>query len=176
MNTWAYHTLMNTLRLLATHQTTKRKGFKYNSCEEYVLSNGIAYQSQKLTGDELKLVLNAIGHKKFPVKQCFYNSMILASNNPELTYVEGYILSSRVPLPILHAWITINNKIVDVTLRCYERKGRLGYAVLGEFDEDTNAYFGVAFSRADVLKYMFETSSAGSLIDDWMRGYPLLRK
>lgn len=153
---------------------TLPEGFKYYSLEDYVLNNAKFYRSQPLTSDELKIVFRAVGRRKFLPKQCFYNSMILSSR--DLTYVEGYTFDVKIPLPILHAWVTVNNKVIDVTLRCYSKKGKLGYATLGEFDENERSYFGVAFTLSDVLKYTTETHQGGSLIDDWMRGYPLLRK
>lgn len=148
---------------------------KYSSLEDYALKNGKLYHSQPLTSDELNIVLNAVGRRKFMIKQCFYNSMSLASMFKDLIYTEGYCFSIKVPLPIFHAWVTINNKVVDVTLRCHNKKGKLGYATLGEFDEESNAYFGIAFSQGDVLKFMLETECYGSMINDWTRGFPLLK-
>lgn len=58
-------------------------------------------------------------------KMCFMNAFILVEEQqgallgdevPELTYCEGYVLSSGLPIPIHHAWcVTADGTLVDPT-------------------------------------------------------------
>ena len=149
-----------------------------DSFEGYVLREGRPYESQELTPDEMAYVLRALRRGVFPVKQCYYNSqMILANKDPErrFTYVEGYC--AHAVISVLHGWLEIGGKVVDVTMRSSVRAKRrqLADRVLGCWS-DGRAYLGVPMEREYVLERMVDRRAAGSLIDDWEGGFPLLRR
>lgn len=147
------------------------------SMEEFVLKFGKEFVSAPLTDDEERIVCEAAARQTFSQKQCFSNSqmLVLADRTEQLRYSEGFVF---FVIPIHHGWATINNKIVDVTLRikpAQRKTGKLKDRNLGEFKPPL-AYFGVQIVKEEICKYMVQTGMAGSLIDDWERGFPLRKK
>lgn len=82
-------------------------------------------------------------------KQCYANAGILAMENPELTYVEGYACPPGL-IPVNHAW-------------CVDRQWRV---VDNTFDDAAGAqYFGVPCSRGFLLSRISETGVWGLMGD-----------
>jgi len=138
----------------------------YRCFEDYVLTHGKTYESCELTkeeSDHVKQVLKTPAMSEPRPKMCFFNSqmVVLADRKRKLRYVEGFSLEI---IPIHHGWVTLNGKVVDVTFRPQR---------MGVFE---GAYYGVEFSRNQILNYMNETDCLGSLIDDPVRRFPLMRK
>jgi hypothetical protein len=162
----------------------RRSGWKYASMEALVLGAGRSYSSQPLTTSERPVVQNAIRlfHNRgyiFESKLCFFNAQMLARlwRGGELVYVEGYRFDARLGSPILHGWVTINDKVIDPTApgvcTIDEESGEPG-RVLGAFNG--HAYWGIPFDP----RYVLKRSGGGgkdaiSLIDDWQGGFPLVR-
>jgi hypothetical protein len=142
-----------------------------------VLRNGRPFQSQELTADEMAYVFHVTKRGVFPVRQCYYNSQMILMRDREhrLTYVEGYC--AHAIIPVLHGWLEIGGKVIDVTMRTKVRAKRrqLADRVLGCWT-DGREYFGVPMTRDYVVDRMLARQAAGSLIDDWDAGWPLLRK
>lgn len=154
-------------------------GARFLCTEDYVLKKGVVFESQPLSADEDAYVRSLVraygGGSRLRIKQCFYNSMMLLTRDREdrLTYVEGFA-QGRV-MPVAHGWLMIGDgKVVDVTLR-HPKRGRAALCdrVLGTWD-DERAYAGVPFPREYIMRSMVERGIAGSVIDDWERGWPLL--
>ena len=93
----------------------------YSSMYHWVLENGIPYDSQPLTRKEWELVQT---HVQYTMPcQCFANCQqtVLEPLFPQVTdiahgrvgvlspfdYVEGYVLSPEVPIPLHHAWLLL---------------------------------------------------------------------
>lgn len=158
-------------------RATRPQTLAYSCCEDYVAKHGVEFASKPLTQDERAYVLSAIDlwGKQMPIKQCFYNSqmvLIFGDHEHRLSYVEGYMLKI---IPILHGWLEINGKVIDVTARHPRRgKGRLSDRVFGEWKDD-RLYMGVKFKRDYVRHTILKRGYAGSLIDDWQNSWPLLR-
>ncbi len=173
------------VRLRKISQQAPPEGYAYRCMEEYVLQNGEFYESQPLTDDELKWLFEIIGTQRFAVKQCYYNSQILLmntvflDNRHELRYVEGYAMGI---IPIPHGWLTLNGKVVDLTMRLRENlkrkspvnRKRLMDRALGEFPEEFE-YCGVTFETKHVQQEIVRTGLARTLIDDWENQWPLLK-
>ena len=120
-------------------------GFFYSCSEDIVLKFGKEFIPSPLKEP----------YKKDIPKQCFFNSYKLASLFKNLIYIEGFGLINELPFPIHHAWcVDIRDplKVIDVT---------------SEF----KSYIGIPFKRS-VLRMKWKT---GSLLDDWMDGWRLLR-
>jgi hypothetical protein len=153
------------------------------SFEGFVLEHGRKFEPSKLTDDERKIVDSAIEeyrrlHRVFHAQQCFVNSQSLLGNDDseQLVYVEGFAWTHALH-PVLHGWLTIDGKVIDVTLpptNRREAKRREPSQVIGEFEG--RSYFGVPFLRSYVMERREITGSYGSLLDDDEHDFPLLVK
>jgi hypothetical protein len=82
-------------------------------------------------------------------KQCFYNSWMTAVKNPELLYVEGFILGTHDP--IHHAWVSPDGiHAIDVTLR-----------------RDRGGYYGIGMPAGDASKLMMRGRCLRPALHDW---------
>ena len=157
------------------------EGFKYCCMEEYVNENGVDFPSQELTPEEMAIVFDAVDNsrKRFEQRQCYYNAqmLVLSDYTDTLVYHEGWAFG-RAIIAVQHGGAEINGKVVDLTWRLDQpmrKKGRLKDRVIGVLPEGFE-YVGVPFPEKDVLRHlMVKRGWAGSLIDDWENGWPLLR-
>jgi len=97
------------------------EGFTYSGGEDYTLDRGRAFDcSTPLTGEETDYVLDVIERSwcDFETKACFGNAqrLYLTDNGERLRYCEGYA-AGAAGFPMLHAWVTINDKVIDLTWR-----------------------------------------------------------
>lgn len=125
----------------------------------YLAKHGAEGLLEPLTPDEQAYVDNLIkkrgGEKFFVIKQCFMNAqkLILDDHANKLMYCEGYMSGL---IPVLHAWVTINNKIVDPTVAAIRRK----------YPKDrTFEYFGIPFTHKEVILNMTRTRYYGPLTE-----------
>lgn len=95
-------------------------------------------------------------------KECFLNAFRGLSHYPEGQYVEGYVLvrvskdSDEVfPMPILHAWIEVDGKIIDPT-PVYGQKGHAEY------------FPGNSYSLMDAIKKIEDNDNILPINDDNM--------
>lgn len=158
--------------------------------EEYVLGKGTEMTSSETLTQEQYLYLKMItGMIECLPKQCFHNAqmMTLADSYHKIQrvkYHEGYVFKGI--RPILHAWITIDDSIVDVTLSTDPESTQRFFAgeppqedlmdrVLGVIPDGWE-YFGVPMEGEYVVSTMMENQESRSLIDNWQDGWPLLSK
>jgi hypothetical protein len=152
------------------------------SLERFVLDHCHEYVSQRLTKDEDRVVAAAMVeyhaiHKAFEWRHCFTNSQgLLACDEARaMIYVEGFAWTHALR-PVLHGWLSINGKVIDVTLpprTRREAKLEEPLHVLGQFDG--RSYLSVPFLRSYVDRRRRTTCGHGSLLDDAEHEYPLLR-
>jgi hypothetical protein len=106
--------------------------------ERFVLRNGKAYTPGK-----------RIGHKRTP-KECYANAanfVLRRSTKKPATYVEGFVISNKLPIPILHAWVSMSgDDAMDLTL-----------------DAENYQYFGVAFDTDTLRKEVIRNGVYGLL-------------
>ena len=110
----------------------KNARYKYESFYELVLELG---QEMKPTRTPKELIGQT--------KNCYYNCLELAFENPQLTYCEGYTFSNKIPFPIAHAWIL----------------NKSGRVIEATWEEPAQAYIGIAFSIAFVKSILKERES-----------------
>jgi hypothetical protein len=90
--------------------------------DRFILRNGKLYTPTK-----------RIGPKRKP-KECFGNATKYVLSHSKATYVEGYVMGSKLPIPIHHAWVTMTGTdAMDPTL-----------------DAENYQYLGIAFDTATV--------------------------
>jgi hypothetical protein len=103
--------------------------------ENFVLRNGKEFTPRK-----------RIGRKRM-MKECFKNAQEFVWENPETTYVEGWVVNSSLPFPIHHAWVTVTGKdAMDPTL-----------------DAKGHEYFGIAFNTRITHSQMLKNKVYGIL-------------
>lgn len=98
------------------------------------------------------------------LRYCYGNTLRLISHYPRLIYCEGYAMpwaDGRAGEPSLHAWaLTANGRVWDPTWP----------------DPFNSAYFGIAFSPADVARFVnLDEDTFGVLATEHLIGSPLLR-
>ena len=132
------------IKLRKMHQ---QKEFKYLCMEQFVKENGQFFDYAPLP-KEIKFG---------PIKQCFHNAFRLAKSKGFI-YVEGYVQTSKLPIPIHHAWVAdkLNNMVIDNTLHTEDNTER--------------AYFGVKFPTSYMAKFIGKCSC----LDNWKGRFPLL--
>jgi hypothetical protein len=94
---------------------------------------------------------------------CFSNAHNLVRADRRFLYAEGYAVRAGVPLPVAHGWAVERR-----TGAVVERTWVGGSPPLG--------YFGVVFTRKYSLRvFRRRDKNICVLVDDWVRGWPLLR-
>lgn len=97
---------------------------------------------------------------------CYLNALTLAEENPrELRYCEGFATIGYVPVE--HAFnIDRRGRVVDVTW------------AFGDPNEPDNpkAYCGIIIPTKQVRALCDGRAFYGLVVDDWVRGYPLLQR
>ena len=140
----------------------------------YIWKKGRSFDSKELTDVEREYV-KRISRGEYPIKQCYRNSQIVAltarlSPETDLRYVEGYV-DCGVGIPLSHAWLSVNGKVVDLTIRVDGQKYKRVHGIM----PDDYEYYGVEMNPRE-CKHCMEHGTHISLIDDWECGWPKLRK
>lgn len=144
-----------------------------------ILEKGDEYASAELTPRELEFVEAAAGASicRFEAKQCFSNSQLfmlavrnIESEFPDIeaTYIEGYFALSDIPIPIHHGWVSVNGKVVDLTMTQDEYTAAIpefSDRVLGRIPSDFE-YIGLPIETVDVLYRIEEHQEAHNFLDD----------
>lgn len=108
--------------------------------------NGRFFENTQNFTDEEKEIVNQ--YDKADPNQCYYNTQMIM-NSDTLDYVEGYITTLDTARPIPHAWLSLNGKVVDITLE----------------EPDSTVYYGVSFDWKIVCKQLSERGHASPLIE-----------
>jgi hypothetical protein len=82
-------------------------------------------------------------------KECYSNSVALTLAREGLSYVEGFVAISTVPVPIEHAWCVDEEGVVDVTLK----------------EPEKAFYLGIRFSRAEIAAHVASGSRERPLVE-----------
>ncbi len=112
-----------------------------------LLDQGTVFTDRKLVKDYSEASQWA-KHFRPKSKECFYNSQMFVLECDKYQYFEGFALASI--LPFHHAWVVIDNTVLDFTLEAAAKK-------LGNFYYNNMVYLGVEVPnpviRDLVLKY-----------------------
>lgn len=135
------------LATLSRFSTGKREGWRYSSYAELVLDLGQEWNPAPLPP--------TIEHGT--KKECFRNALLLAFDNSDLTYVEGWGTSI---IPVEHAWcVDYDGNVVDPTWD----------------DGFERAYFGVAIPTQIAIRIVTETGYYGIFGNDFRNDFELLK-
>lgn len=172
--------------------TVNEKPSPYTSIPDYLLDRGRMFDESEPLTDEQFEYLAMIAEEcdiPFEPKACFLNSMVLSiidcDFEDRITYCEGFC-SGRAGLPFPHAWVLLDDRVVDLTYSTREEsaqdfiEGRPPQAdlkdrILGTIPKNWD-YFGVEYQNLVVAEYYDTHEEIGSLVDDWERGHPLLTR
>lgn len=157
----------------------------------WVLKNGRRFDSSALSSAEWKHAERTVRYTL--IRECFANcqrSVLepqfrsihqIASKEVRVDtpfeYVEGYVIDQVVPIPVLHAWLSINGKVVDPTFRARKRfrRKRFPHLVFGTVPSG-RSYYGAAIGWEKVATCVIRNLAWHTVLDDWTHGYPLLRE
>ena len=141
-----------------------------HSVPGHILQQGREFYSQALTPVELDFIAN-IDWEQRAEKQCYYNAQMEALTLPSapgitLRYAEGYV-DPGLGIAIDHAWLSVNGKVVDPTVRLWTRPTE---RVIGTIP-DAWGYYGVEMNPAECSHVLVHGASV-PLIDDPGCGWP----
>lgn len=165
-----YLTAINTMM---SPNKFRNKEWYYNGIYDFILREGKQYKSQKLTEDEKEKVMGLIDSFTYlfgepKSKQCYYNSQMAAMTDSSFHYVEGYALAS-MGLPLAHAFLVINDKVVDLTWKHKDTNELIA-------GEHSLEYWGIPIHIDDIKKACFDTSMSQSHLEGWWNKGALYRE
>lgn len=109
---------------------------------KWILKNGKLF-TEKIDPKEF----NKMFKKRF--KGCYYNAQMLALDNKELKYYEGWGISEGIGFPLDHGFNVAGGKIVDISW------------------PDGIEYFGIEIPLDFIRKEMLRTETAGTILFQW---------
>jgi hypothetical protein len=114
---------------------------------EYYSLNGTWWETSTLTDDEEEII-----ERKTKKKDdcCYLSAQTNAGTSVE--YVEGYILepAGGMYIPIPHAWLTLNDKVVEITANT---------------SKQDKLYYGAKFSLETISEIMIERRTADPIVE-----------
>lgn len=81
------------------------------------------------------------------LKECYYNAQLMALDS-DMKYYEGYAVSGQLPIPVEHAWLVSNGKVIDITW----------------YDLSKPDYFGLEIPKDFIRKNMLFTEKVEQLL------------
>jgi hypothetical protein len=154
-----------------------------------IADEGIVFKSQPLTDSEIEDMELLVDYTSkicnFQQKECFHNAQMLVHTEDsvssdlsnEIKYFEGYFIRESLLIPIHHGWVTINGKVIDLTIRQDSVESPLdGFEdrTLGEFADDVG-YIGIEIDKQDVVDRIDLESETHTILDDWNPKYRHIR-
>lgn len=143
---------VNEQRLLDHLQSVRR----ISDRAEAYYTTGRWREVAPLTDEERELVGEFQRAVDCQPQKCYYNALLTAATfgeNNDVRYVEGYVMIDPSTPPIEHAWVEVNEKVVELTFP------------EGPQMDSTVAYLGVEFSVSDVREQILEEGIANPLIE-----------
>lgn len=131
-------------------ESSKKSYLKYGSHEAFVLAEGRPME-------HLRPVPNI---ERGELGQCYRNSLLFVTDNGrEFSYCEGWAYSTRLPIPLQHAWVlNSEGKVIDPT-----------------WSDEEVYYYGVEFDFKFVAEFCINVGYYGILGNDYLNDCSLLR-
>lgn len=108
----------------------------------WVLENGKLF-----TEKDGRRGFNKVFKKRF--KGCYYNAQMLALDNKELKYYEGWAVSEAIGFPLDHGFNVAEGRVVDISW------------------PDGVEYFGILIPPDFIREEMLRTEIAGTILFRW---------
>ena len=93
-------------------------------------------------------------------KQCYYNSLKYTWENPDAEYFEGWVVSSRLGIPIRHAWLVVDGNVYDPTFEIFRNEDDADMMV-------DYAYWGVLIPQMFITERIVATEKSGPYLFDY---------
>ena len=156
---------------LVKYMQSAAKASGPHSVVKHVLQQGRQFKSEPLNDVEQKFV-STIFRRTHPVKQCYRNCQIEALSLPTtpsitLQYVEGYV-DPGIGYAIDHAWLSVNHKVVDPTMRVSTPGRRIKGLI-----PDGWAFYGIELDP-EACQHALVHGASISLLDDYECGWPYI--
>lgn len=161
---------------LAAIRRMRGKGaedFHYSGLEDLLLQEGNRMQTGPLTIDENQFMIDSFSSFMFnvEVKQCYANcqqalTSIRSTDKFIVKYVEGYALKRDIGIPLQHAWLTVNDKVMDIT---WNRE------TFGVSERSNTIYYGVEINRRDIMESALSTGMWQCHLDNYWAGWQLYK-
>jgi hypothetical protein len=148
----------------------------------FVLAHGRAFAADDIGSAQRRLARSLAAthwrvHGPFQHREPALNAQrcLFLDELERFVYVEGFVLDDRAGYPEPHAWLSLDDHVVDFSAAVPGEppRGSEPPQLIGTSEH--RAYFGVRFRREYVLRRTRETERLAALIDDWEHGFPLLR-
>ena len=162
--------------ITSLHQSAHLNGIspEHPTVESFILNKGQLFTSQELTPAERDLASD-LPWKQHKPKDCFRNaqtSVLTPTHWGSLKYVEGYVCP-KTPMPVLHAWLTLNGKVIDTTLRTESNDNTRRVYGLIPMDWE---YYGLELPVTEIFHVYEHHKTHISIIDDFTCRWPFIRK
>lgn len=109
---------------------------------KWILENGKLF-----TEKDGRRKFNKVFKKRF--KGCYYNAQMLALDNKELEYYEGWGVTKAIGFPLDHGFNVAGGKVVDISW------------------PDGVEYFGISIPPDFIREEMLRTETAGAILFRW---------
>lgn len=148
----------------------------------FVLAHGQAFATGDIGADQRRLARTLAAthwrvHGPFQHREPALNAQrcLFLDELERFVYAEGFVLDDRAGYPEPHAWLSLDDQVVDFTAAVPGEppRGSEPLQLIGASEH--RAYVGVRFRRDYVLRRTRETGRLAALIDDWEHAFPLLR-
>jgi hypothetical protein len=152
------------------------------SLAAFVLAHGRPFAVDDIGSAQRRLARSLVAthwrvHGPFQHREPALNAQrcLFLDDLERFVYAEGFVLDDRAGYPEPHAWLSLDDHVVDFTATVPGEPARGSEPLQLIGVSEHRSYFGVRFRRDYVLRCTRETGRLASLIDDWEHDFPLLR-
>jgi hypothetical protein len=139
---------------------------------DYLIEHQNSGKLEPLNKEEREFLKESLRGWRPKAQCCFQNAQTLATryHTGRIKYHEGVIITGDLPVPLDHAWNSINGKLVDVTLAANNRKFKREAKKAGEeYEPRVYSYCGVIFSNTDIHKAQLKSGVYANVLP-WIGG------
>jgi hypothetical protein len=140
------------LRNYLTQTSTAFKGHAIAKFDSFILEQGTAFV-ESILAKTLKETNEWKKRHKPESKQCFHNAQIFVLTCTKGEYFEGYCYDDIIP--VHHAWIVIDGKVVDFTLEARDKSLVRQKIKINSLEA---VYLGVPVPRKTILQNIVKRS------------------